>query len=134
VLRELGSEAIDSLVARWITAWEAGDVDAIVSMLTEDVRYAMPPLPEWYRGVDAVRTFLRTGPLRSRWRFLPTTANGQLAFGTYFWDEAAQHFVPGGLDVLTVHRGQVSEVTAFLAADLRDFGLPARLERRPQQR
>jgi hypothetical protein len=52
-------------------------------MLADDARYSMPPLPEWYRGRDEIHAFLLRGPLQSRWRFLPTTANGQLAFGTY---------------------------------------------------
>jgi hypothetical protein len=61
----------------------------------------------------------------SRWRFLPTSANGQLAFGTYLWDDSAAAYVPGGLDVLTIEDGQVAQFVAFLSADLTDFGLPA---------
>jgi RNA polymerase sigma-70 factor (ECF subfamily) len=127
VLRNLGDQAIGAIVTRWTDAWQAGDVDAIVAMLTDDARYSMPPLPEWYGGHDAIRAFLRDGPLLSRWRFLPTTANGQLAFGTYLWDEADGHYLPGGLDVLTIRDGSVAEVTAFLSADLTRFGLPARI-------
>lgn len=85
----------------------------------------MPPLPGWYRGWDEIRAFLPDGPLQSRWRFLPTTANGQPAFGTYMWDDAAGRYIPGGLDVLTLRGGQVAEVTAFLTADFTRFGLPA---------
>lgn len=84
VLRELGNQAVDSIVTRWSDAWHAGDVDAIVAMLADDARYSMPPLTQWYRGPAEIRAFLLAGPLQSRWRFLPTTANGQLAFGTYF--------------------------------------------------
>ena len=127
VLRELGHDAVAAIVARWIEAWQAGDVDAIVAMLADDVRYSMPPLPEWYRGVAEVRGFLLRGPLQERWRFLPTTANGQLAFGTYLWDQTEREYLPGGLDVLTIRNARVAEVTAFLAADLTRFGLPARL-------
>jgi len=127
VLRELGSDAVNEIAGRWIDAWQDGDVDAIVAMLADDARFSMPPLPEWYHGADAIRAFLIGGPLQSRWRFLPTSANGQLAFGTYLWDDAAGAYLPGGLDVLTIHNGQVSEIVSFLTADLTDFGLPADL-------
>src|SRR6266704_535255 len=90
VLHELGDQAIGAIVTRWTDAWQAGDVDAIVTMLTDDARYSMPPLPEWDHGADEIRAFLLGGPLQSHWRFLPTTANGQLAFGTYLWDDTAE--------------------------------------------
>jgi RNA polymerase sigma-70 factor (ECF subfamily) len=127
VLRELGPDGVEQIAARWMTAWQAGDVDAIVAMLADDARYSMPPLPEWYRGPEAIRAFLAGGPLRSRWRFLPTSANGQLAFGTYLWDDTAGAYLPGGLDVLTIQHGRVAQIVAFLTADLTDFGLPASL-------
>jgi RNA polymerase sigma-70 factor (TIGR02960 family) len=127
VLRDLGDKAVGEIVTRWTDAWHAGDVDGIVAMLADDARYSMPPLPEWYRGEDEIRAFLLRGPLQSRWRFLPTTANGQLAFGTYLWDDAAGQYVPGGLDVLTIRDGRVAEVVAFLTADLTRFGLPAHI-------
>ncbi|GAB2982431.1 sigma-70 family RNA polymerase sigma factor [Amycolatopsis acidiphila] len=126
-LRALGREGVDELVTRWSDAWQAGDVEAIVALLTDDARYSMPPQPGWYRGTEAIRAFLASGPLLSRWRFLPTSANGQLAFGTYLWDDATNAYVPGGLDVLTVRGGRVADVVAFLTADLTDFGLPATL-------
>jgi RNA polymerase sigma-70 factor (ECF subfamily) len=128
IRRELGENAVARIASRWAEAWQARDVDSIVTMLTDDARYCMPPLPLWYRGRAEIRAFLRTGPLQSRWRFLPTTANSQLAFGTYLWDHDTQRYVPGGLDILTLdRRGTVSQVTAFLTADLTRFGLPANL-------
>jgi RNA polymerase sigma-70 factor (ECF subfamily) len=129
VLRDLGSAGVADIAARWADAWQAGDVDTIVAMLADDARYEMPPLPEWYRGRDQIRAFLIGGPMRSRWRFRPATANGQLAFGTYLWDDAAGAYVPGGLDVLTLRDGYVAGVTAFLTADLTRFGLPPRIGR-----
>ena len=127
VLRDLGDGGVDGIAARWADAWQAGDVNAIVAMLAHDARYSMPPVPQWYRGRDQIRAFLAGGPLRSSWRFLPTTANGQLAFGTYLWDDSAGAYVPGGLDVLTLREGYVAEIVAFLTADLTRFGLPARI-------
>lgn len=127
VLRDLGPDGVDAVVTRWTDAWHAGDVNAIVTMLTDDARYSMPPLPEWYAGQTDIRAFLADGPLQSRWRFLPTSANGQIAFGTYLWDDEADAYLPGGLDVLSIRDGRVAEVVAFLSADLTEFGLPARL-------
>jgi len=127
VLRDLGDAAVADIVTRWAGAWHAGDVDAIVAMLADDARYSMPPLASCYGGREEIRAFLLAGPLRSRWRFPPATANGQLAFGTYLWDGAAGAYVPGGLDVLTLRDRRVAEITAFLTADLTRFGLPARV-------
>ena len=74
---------------RYAAAWEAGDVDAIVAMLAADARYAMPPLPEWYAGPDGDPRLPHRRAAADRWRFLPTRANGQLAFGTYLWADGA---------------------------------------------
>lgn len=128
-LRDLGDRAAQDLVRRYAAAWEAGDVNAIVALLTADARYSMPPLPEWYRGHDAIRAWLGDGPLRHRWRFRPTTANGQLTVGTYRWDPARGGFVPGGLDVLAVRGDRIAEVVSFLRADFALFGLPPELPR-----
>ena len=125
VLRDLGDPAVNDIAARWADAWQAGDINTIIAMLADDARYSMPPLPQWYQGQDEIRAFLLRDPLQSRWRFLPTTANGQIAFGTYRWDDAAGAYIPGGLDVLTLLDGRVSDIVAFLTADLTRFGLPA---------
>lgn len=127
VLRNLGDHTVEEIVARWIAAWQAGDVDKIVALLAEDAQFSMPPLPQWFQGRQAIRTFLLDGPLCSRWRFLRTTSNGQIAFGTYLWDENSDAYVPGGLDVLTIGGDGVSAVTSFLNADFAAFNLPVQV-------
>ena len=54
-------------------ALEQGDVDALLGMLTEDATWSMPPLPNWYRGHEAIAGFLRKGPFTVRWRHAPDT-------------------------------------------------------------
>jgi len=123
-----GADKIKELADRYAAAWEAADVDTIVALLTEDATYSMPPLPEWYRGRAAIREFLLAGPLRHRWRLRPAGANGQLAFGTYLWDEDRNAYVWAGLDVLRLAGPSIAEVVSFLTDGLqRDFDLPAEM-------
>lgn len=124
-LHALGESAERDLVRRYVAAWEAGDVDAIVAMLADDAKYSMPPLPQWFSGRAGIRGFLADGPLREKWRFLPTRANGQLAFGTYLWD--GYRYIPAGLDILVLRGSAIAEVVSFLEADFRLFGLPTEI-------
>jgi RNA polymerase sigma-70 factor (ECF subfamily) len=129
-LRSLSDGALRQVVQRYVTAWERNDVDAVVAMLTEDAKLAMPPVPTWYRGREQVAIFLRSRPLAgaTRWRLIPIRANGQLAFGAYAWDDKTQTFTPHAVDLLTLRGAQIEEITAFLTPDaFRGFGLPATL-------
>jgi RNA polymerase sigma-70 factor, ECF subfamily len=140
-LRALGDDGIREVVERYVDAWERGDVEAILALLSEDARYAMPPLPVWFRGHDAIAIYLRRSALTVRWRILPVRANGQLAFASYGWEAEKGAFTPVSLDVLTLDGGEATEVTAFVtpytkgparerfAADVFGrFGLPGRLD------
>jgi RNA polymerase sigma-70 factor (ECF subfamily) len=127
VLAALGEDGQREVVQRYMAAWEARDVDAIVAMLTEDAKYSMPPLPEFFVGRDGIRGFLVDGPLSEEWRFLPARANGQLAFATYRL--VGGRFVPSGLDVVTLRGSAIAEVVSFLEADFPEYGLPVELER-----
>jgi RNA polymerase sigma-70 factor, ECF subfamily len=129
-LRTLGDERLSKLVKVYVNAWERGDIDAVVAMLAEDARVTMPPIPTWYRGRDAVRAFFASRVMRSdnRWRLLPVSANGQLAYGQYLWDEASQRMQAHGITVLSMRGEQIEEITAFLNPDLvTRFGLPSTL-------
>src|ERR1700751_5573679 len=52
-----GSPAEDAIVARFVSAWQAADLDALVALLTDDVFVSMPPMPFEYAGRDAVARF-----------------------------------------------------------------------------
>jgi RNA polymerase sigma-70 factor (ECF subfamily) len=115
-LRLLGDEQLGELVERYVAAWERNDIDAVVSMLAEDARMAMPPLPSWYSGRKQVEWFLRSYPLRAgrRWRLVPARANGQAALSTYQWDPEAEEFASHSLSVLTFRGNEIEEIVAFV--------------------
>ncbi len=139
-LRALGDEAIRGIVERYVDAWERGDVDAILALLTEDATFAMPPLPTWYQGRDSIAVYLARSALTVRWRLLPAQANGQLAFAAYGWEAEKAAYTPVSLDVLTLEGTAAAGITAFVtpytrgparerfAADVFGrFGLPDQL-------
>jgi RNA polymerase sigma-70 factor, ECF subfamily len=127
-LRALGDARLRELVTEYATALERGDADTLVSMLTADATWSMPPLPSWYRGTAAITDFLVELPLRHRWRHLPVRANGQQAVACYIWDEEAGAFVGRIIDVLTLRGDRIAAVTAFIDEGLfPHFGLPAAL-------
>lgn len=129
-LRALGDERLSELVGGYVDAWERGDVEAVVAMLARDARIAMPPIPTWYRGRDAVATFLTEWALRGDRprRLLPVRANGAPAFGQYVWDDGSGRLLAHGITVLTFQGEEIEEITAFLTPEaFARFGLPSEL-------
>jgi RNA polymerase sigma-70 factor, ECF subfamily len=129
-LRALGDDGVRELVESYVDAWERADVDAIAAMLAEDAAFTMPPQALWFRGRDTIAAFLRLRPLYGgyHWRVIPTSANGQPAFGQYIWDEEQGAFVPEGIAVLTLDGDKIAELTVFRQPVLFEgFGLPDRL-------
>jgi RNA polymerase sigma-70 factor (TIGR02960 family) len=118
------------IVDDFIRAFEAGDVDAIVAMLTNDAWLTMPPLPLEYQGLDAVRHFLATVALRNggRHALIPTRANGQPAFGVYLSDPRTPILHAHGVLVLTLTGNRITALTRFHDNSLLTiFGLPRSL-------
>ena len=115
------------LVGRFADAVHSGDVDALVSLLTDDAVLTMPPQPLEYRGTDAIAAFLRhRAELRGvPLRVVPTRANTQPAFGCYLPDAHAAIARPYGLVVLTLAGDGIAAVTWFAdTAVFRHVGLP----------
>jgi RNA polymerase sigma-70 factor (ECF subfamily) len=120
-----GSREEREVLERFTRAFERSDVDELVAMLTEDVRFSMPPLPFEYRGLDAVAQSLsRRAHDPRRRRVVHTRANGQPAFGVYVLDERDGVFRSVGLIVVTVAGARVARLTRFETSVLADFGLP----------
>jgi len=126
-LRLLGDQQLSDLVERYIVAWERNDVESVVSMLAEDARMVMPPLPSWYGGRDQVAAFLRRYPLRGhrQWKMVATSANGQPTIATWVWDEQSGAYAPHSVSVLTLRGNQIEEIMSFLDPGvLEPFRLP----------
>jgi RNA polymerase sigma-70 factor (ECF subfamily) len=120
------SAAEGALIARFTRAYEAGDLDALIALLTDDVFMSMPPVPLEYEGRDAVGGFLALLFAKRRFRLVPTRANGQPAFGLYVpGPDGLRHGT--GIIVLTVVGDRVGAVSHFENSLLRWFGLPRSL-------
>src|SRR5919109_320532 len=125
------SERVES----YVDAWDRGDVDAVVAMLTEDATFAMPPLRTWFGGRDAIAVFLAGWPLSGNWRWRPVSvrANGQPALAFYSWDPEEESYLPFALNVLTLRGARISDVTAFItrSTQIPDREVLARLPEQP---
>ncbi|MFZ0970650.1 MAG: sigma-70 family RNA polymerase sigma factor [Solirubrobacteraceae bacterium] len=119
------------LVGRFADAFENGQVDQIVALLTDDAWVTMPPEPFEYQGRAAIDDFFRqafAARADRTDRLVPTRANGQPAFGHYIADAHAPVLRGVGVIVLTLEGDRLAHLTRFGgAALLGRFGLPRTL-------
>lgn len=122
-LRDLGETAERELVTRYVAAWQSADPTALLSLFTEDVKFSMPPIPNWFDGREDVMRFFAERVFATPWRLRPLRASGQLAFACYQGPE----FRLGALNVITLRGAKIAELTGFLDPALyRRFLLPER--------
>jgi RNA polymerase sigma-70 factor (TIGR02960 family) len=121
------STSEQALMARFVRAYESGNVDALVALLTDDVFISMPPIPLEYEGRDVVaRLFTSIFGSGRRVDLVSTRANGQPAFGAYL--RASSGIRHGsGLFVLTLSGDRICAFTRFDSSVLPWFGLPRSL-------
>jgi RNA polymerase sigma-70 factor (TIGR02960 family) len=121
------------LVGRFADAFERGDVDSVVALLTDDAWLTMPPQPLEYQGHAAIaQFFVQRACLRGdrRLRLVPTRANMQPAFGCYLADTQAPISRAYVLLALTLEGDRVAAITAFSDTGVfARFGLPRTLRR-----
>ncbi len=119
------------IVGRLADAFEAGDIDAVVALLTDDASLIMPPEPYEYQGHEAIGAFLSDRAVRrgAPLRLVPTRANGQPAFGCYFASPQTEIARPYGLLGLTLSGDCVSAMIWFADSSVFPlFGLPQILQ------
>jgi RNA polymerase sigma-70 factor (TIGR02960 family) len=119
------STAEQELVSRLATAFESGDVDGIIGLLTQDVWLSMPPSPLEYQGRELAAQFFAAVAFRDgrRYRLVATRANNQPAFGVYLRDRRTGIAHANGLLVLTLLGSRIGAITRFDNSVLPRFGL-----------
>jgi len=127
-----GSARERELADTFADAFEQGDMDSVVALLTEDAWVTMPPQPLEYHGRETIAAFLRHAASRrhagGRTILVPTRANGQPAFGHYSLEPGSELARGTGVLVLTLAEDRIAMITRFGGAELvRRFGLPPTL-------
>jgi RNA polymerase sigma-70 factor (ECF subfamily) len=118
-LREPDDRAVRETVERYIRAFEAADVDALVALLTDDAVLEMPPVPLWYAGREDYGRFIaRVFAMRGGgWKMLPFSANGQPALAAYCPDDSGTLRLHT-LQVLTVGTEGIERNVVFQDPDV----------------
>jgi RNA polymerase sigma-70 factor (ECF subfamily) len=109
-----------AVIQRYVRAFEAADVPALVQLLTDEAVLEMPPVPLWYRGSHDYGLFMdRVFQMRGTgWGMRHLTANGQPALAAYTPEPGGSHRLHT-LQVFTVTGGRVVHNVVF--ADPRVF-------------
>lgn len=124
------AEPSPEVLRAYIRAWESRDLDQLVTLLEDDIVFAMPPHATWFRGAALLAAFFAAPRFTSLWdkgfRLLPARANGQLALAFYAGDGAG--FRRHSLQLVGFAGGRLAEAVHFIGADhLRGFALPERI-------
>jgi hypothetical protein len=117
------------VLGRFADAVEAGDVDGMVALLTDDAWLTMPPEPYEYQGPIAIGVFLQGREVRrGALRLVPIRANGQPAFACYLPSPEIDIARPYAMFVLTLQGDRVSAITWFADSSVFPyFALPRTL-------
>jgi len=119
---------VRAVIERYVRAFEAADVPALVRLLADEAVLEMPPVPLWYRGRgDYGRFMRRVFEMRGTgWGVRRVSANGQPAFAAYAPEPGGGHRVHT-LQVFTVTGGRITRNVVFAdPAVFEAFGLPER--------
>jgi len=127
--RQPDTAAEPRLVARFTSALERADLDALIELLVTDVRLSMPPAMLEYRGIESARRVYAAVTFRPgrTYRVVPTRANGQPAFGLYLADPHASVYRAYCLLVITTAGDHITAITSFSTNVMTRFGLPRTL-------
>lgn len=106
-----------SLLDRYMQAWQQGNLENFAALLREDATYTMPPWGEWYQGRSAIQAFFTTVWQRfSAYRPVTIGANAQPAVALYaqtgdnpIWRAHSLHILTPAAD------GAIASLTVYVA-------------------
>jgi len=109
----------------FMDAWSRADAGALVALLRENARWAMPPAPLWFDGRDAIARLFALFPMdfHGRVTMVATAANRQPAAAAYLRPHGQSVYRLTGVNVLRIEGGAIAEITTFGGALCAGFGL-----------
>jgi RNA polymerase sigma-70 factor (ECF subfamily) len=131
--RPADAAAEQSLMRRFVEAWEAVDIDRLTALLADDALMTMPPEPMRVVGPAEIGGFFATVPMEGRLdliRLRPTRANGQPAFAVFVEESPGEPARAYGMMVLALQGDRIAGITGFAAYPelFPRFGLPSELQ------
>ena len=103
------------LLRRFMAAWDAVDIDALVRLLTDDAVMTMPPERMRVAGARAIGDFFGSVPQDGRLdeiRLVAFAANRQPALAAYVHRDDGSH-VPYGMMVIEIEGDLISGIVGF---------------------
>ena len=122
------------LLQRMVEYSETPEPLAFKRLVSEDVRFSMPPYPGVWVGRDAVVESWIDGGFGSEafgsLRCVITRANRQPAVANYVRKPGEESYSAMALDVLGIRNGEVADIVTFDGSVFGWFGLPETLPAR----
>ncbi len=122
-------DADRDLLAQYVAAFEAFDLDRLVALLHDDATHSMPPWPLWLQGPEQWKQWNLGGPgseCRGS-RLVPVEINGGLGFAQYRPNGPGGRHQPWAIHLLEVEGDKIANVTYFVDLDralFHQLGLP----------
>ena len=122
-VREGSTAEIDDaqreLLARYVAAFEAYDMEALVALIHEDATFSMPPFDLWLSDpVEMGKWYTGQGAACEGSKLFATEYNGSPAFWAYKPDPVTGGWIPFSLQIVEVADGKLIGLHHFLYPEL----------------
>jgi RNA polymerase sigma-70 factor, ECF subfamily len=118
-----------SLLERYVDAFERYDIPAVVALMREDAVLTMPPWDTWLQGREELAAWMLGPGIGCKGsRLIPLEVNGTAGFASYK-PAPSGRLEPWSIQVIEVADGEIVAQHNFIGAALfEQFGLPPHLD------